>query len=291
MRHDAHTAQTPIQTLARFRDAKQLEIAELERLEGQGLLPLPAASRPSFTQALLCPGRRNNGLPAVVAEYKRASPSRGDIAPALLPEDVARQYAEAGAACISVLTEEAHFKGSLAHLERTAGAGLPLLRKDFLFHPLQIARTAATPASALLLIVRLTPDVRLLRDLREEAERFGLEAVVEVFDATDLKIARDAGAALIQVNARNLESFAVDRNACLRLAETFRHQSARAEGGGERGGEVWIAASGMERREHLRAAAEAGFDAALIGTALMEGGEPGRALRALLPPNAAGAGL
>ena len=154
-------------------------------------------------------------------------------------------------------------------------AGLPLLRKDFLFHPLQIAETAATPASALLLIVRLTPDVALLRRLREEAEGFGLDAVVEVFDAADLALARAAGSRIIQVNARDLESFAVDRAACLRLADAFRHDANGRE-------EIWIAASGLERREHLTAAADAGFDAVLLGTALMRGGRPGEALRAIL---------
>ncbi len=279
--HDAGIAgravRTPIrpdphgQGLQRFRTAKAGEIARLTALNAAGRLPAPfRGPRPSFRAALRT---RPDGLPAVIAEYKRASPSAGAIAPDLLPEDVARQYAESGAACLSVLTEEAYFRGDPAFLARMAG--LPLLRKDFLFHPLQIAETAATPASALLLIVRLTPDVALLRRLREEAEAFGLDAVVEVFDAADLALARAAGSRIIQVNARDLESFAVDRAACLRLADAFRHDANGRE-------EIWIAASGLERREHLTAAADAGFDAVLLGTALMRGGRPGEALRALL---------
>lgn len=259
--------------LQRFRDAKRAEIARLIGQAEAGRLPAPfSGARPAFREALRI---RPDGLPAVIAEYKRASPSAGDIAPDLPPEDAAGQYAEAGAACLSVLTEEAHFRGGLAFLGRMAGCGLPLLRKDFLFHPLQVAKTAAAPASALLLIVRLTPDAALLRRLREEAEGYGMDAVVEVFDAADLALARAAGSRIIQVNARDLESFTVDRAACLRLADAFRHD---ADGRGER----WIAASGMDRREHLRAAANAGFDAVLLGTALMRGGRPGRALRALL---------
>lgn len=270
-----HTPGGEAAALQRFRDAKRGEIARLTAQAAAGRLPAPfSGARPSFREALRL---RPDGLPAVIAEYKRASPSAGDIAPDLLPEDVAGQYAAEGAACLSVLTEEAHFRGDLAFLDRMGrmACGLPMLRKDFLFHPLQVAETAATPAAALLLIVRLTPDAALLRRLREEAEGYGMDAVVEVFDAADLALARAAGSRIIQVNARDLERFTVDRAACLRLAEAFRHD---AHGRGER----WIAASGMDRREHLRAAADAGFDAVLLGTALMRGGRPGEALRALL---------
>ena len=106
------------------------------------------------------------------------------------PEEVAEQYAASGASCISVLTEEQFFGGRIGYLERMGRAGLPLLRKDFIFHQLQVMETASTPASALLLIVRLTPDARTLRVLREQAEAYGMHAVVEVFDPADLDIAR-----------------------------------------------------------------------------------------------------
>ena len=132
--------------------------------------------------------------------------------------------------------------------------------------------TAATAASALLLIVRLTPDAATLRALREQAESYGIQAVVEIFDAEDLRLARESGARIIQVNARDLETLAIDRNACLQLVRAFPPAS----------GELWIAASGMSSPEHLRAAAEAGYHAALVGRALMENGTPGEALAALL---------
>ncbi len=262
--------------LERFRHAKQAEITALEQAAAQGELPAPlTGARPDFREALRRPA---TGAPvAVIAEYKRASPSRGTIATTVLPEDAAAQYTAAGASCLSVLTEEIYFQGRLEFLSRMTGPGLPLLRKDFLFHPLQIAMTAATPASALLLIVRLTPEARILRNLREQAEAHGLHAVVEVFDAKDLALARDSGARIIQVNARNLETLAVDRNACLRLAEQCRAQTSGAE-------ERWIAASGMDHAEHLRGAANMGYDAVLVGTALMAGGQPGAALRRLLEP-------
>ena len=265
--------------LERFRTAKQAEVESLRRLEARGALPAPLAGpRPDFPAALAASGARGRGLPAVVAEYKRASPSRGVICESLGVEDAARQYAASGAAALSILTEEAYFHGRLDYLARAAapeiytGPRPPLLRKDFIFDALQVRATAATPASALLLIVRLTPDAALLRALREEAERHGMHAVVEIFDAEELRLARESGARVIQVNARDLESLAVDREAALELA---RAHPPRQD-------EVWIAASGISRAEHLLAAARAGYGAVLVGSALMEEGRPGEALSALL---------
>ena len=263
--------------LERFRTAKQAEVGALRALEAQGALPaVYEGPRPDFAAALT---RRAPGSPlAVVAEYKRASPSRGVICESLDVEDVARQYAAAGASAVSVLTEEAFFRGRLEYLARAAdpalynGPRVPLLRKDFIFDPLQVRATAATPASALLLIVRLTPDAATLRALREQAEGYGIQAVVEIFDAEDLRLARESGARIIQVNARDLESLAVDRDACLHLIQACPPAN----------GELWIAASGMSSAEHLRAAASAGYHAVLVGSALMEGGAPGEALAALL---------
>ena len=263
--------------LERFRTAKQAEVEALQALQTQDALPpVYEGQRPDFAAAL---ARRAPGSPlAVVAEYKRASPSRGVICESLDVEDVARQYAAAGASAVSVLTEETFFRGRLEYLARAAAPALyngppaPLLRKDFIFDPLQVRATAATPASALLLIVRLTPDAATLRALREQAEGYGIQAVVEIFDAEDLRLARESGARIIQVNARDLESLAVDRDACLRLIQACPPAN----------GELWIAASGMSSAEHLRAAAAAGYHAALVGSALMEGGAPGEALAALL---------
>ena len=172
-----------------------------------------------------------------------------------------------------MLTEETYFKGTLGYLKRMSAPGLPLLRKDFIFDRLQVAATAATPASALLLIVRLTPDAALLRSLRVQAEAHGIDAVVEIFDEADLALARESGARIIQVNARDLDTLQVDRSACLRLAERF-HQAGDNE--------AWIAASGISASDHLRQAAGAGYQAVLVGTSLMDGGAPGAALKGLL---------
>lgn len=260
--------------LDRFRTAKREELEALRALAARGGLPDPRnGERPDFRAALR---KSASGLPAVIAEYKRASPSRGVIREDMDVAEAVRRYVDGGAVALSILTEECFFKGSLKYLDEAAAtlgpASPPLLRKDFIFDPLQVTATAATAASALLLIVRLTPEATVLRELREQAESFGMQAVVEVFDAEDLRLARQSGARVIQVNARDLETFAVDVNAGLEL---IRRCPPRAR-------ECWIAASGLSRPEHLRAAADAGYDAVLIGTALMEREDPGAALRALL---------
>ena len=266
--------------LERFVEAKRAEVRELERLmqneasfaPGGPLCPWEGV-RPSFRAALERGGW--NGAPlAVIAEFKKASPSRGVICEALEVEDVARQYAENGASAVSILTEEKYFKGDMGYLARASEAvpGMPFLRKDFLFHPAQVAASLASPASALLLIVRLTPDAARLRALREQAEAGGVEAVVEVFDEADLRLARESGASIIQVNARDLATLKVDRGACLQLIRECPPQE----------GELWVAASGMSCRADLEDAAEAGYHAALVGSALMEGGTPGTALLRML---------
>ena len=151
--------------LEKFKTAKQPEIQALRQLEYINMLPLPLRiERPSFLTP--CALRTETGPTSSRSSSGR--PLRGgDILMDFPPEEAAKQYAEAGASCLSVLTEETYFKGTLGYLKRMSAPGLPLLRKDFIFDRLQVAATAATPASALLLIVRLTPDAALLRSLRE----------------------------------------------------------------------------------------------------------------------------
>nr|WP_035067074.1 indole-3-glycerol-phosphate synthase [Nitratidesulfovibrio termitidis] len=269
--------------LDRFRIAKQPELDRLRKLAAVGGLPAPLLAgtvgtgsggtpRPDFLRALQDRTGYRGAPVSVIAEYKRASPSRGVIETGVSPEDAATAYTSAGATAISVLTEEQYFGGDLAYLERMAAVAptVPLLRKDFIMDPLQVEATAATPASALLLIVRLTPDARTLRDLREQAEAYGMHAVVEIFDEADLALARESGARIIQVNNRDLETLAVDRTACLRLGPLSEPD------------EVWIAASGIAEYRHLAEAADAGYDAALVGTALMDGGDLEGSLMRLL---------
>ena len=253
--------------LERFRRAKAAEIAVLENLAARGAMPSPLPGRrPPFIEML----KARSCLPlAVIAEYKRASPSEGDINPDATPEEVAAAYAKAGAGALSVLTEREYFKGDLAYLARMAGPGLPLLRKDFIFHPLQVEQSAATPASAILLIARMLTD-DALRELSHRCADLGLTSVTEVFDEQDLARARAAGASVIQVNNRDLENLRVDTELSHRLVADKDN------------GEFWITASGIRAHGDLIAAAALGFDAALIGTSLMRCDKPGEALAALL---------
>ncbi|MEI7948599.1 MAG: indole-3-glycerol-phosphate synthase, partial [bacterium] len=145
---------------------------------------------------------------------------------------------------------------------------LPLLRKDFIFDELQVRDTATTPASALLLIVALTPEANQLRDLRQLAESFGIAAVVEIFNEAELETAREAGSRIIQVNNRNLETLAMDMSTTLRLIR----QRLPAE--------RWIAASGIDSHDALTRLA--GYDAALIGSALMSDENPKQALASII---------
>lgn len=249
--------------LEKFRQAKQAEIERLIQLDRIGGVPSPRLEpRPSFAGALA----GKNG--AVIAEYKRASPSKGEINMALTPEDVAAAYAASGAAAISVLTEEVYFKGSLDYLETMSRFGKPLLRKDFILHPLQLMETAATPASAVLLIVRMLPD-DALGELLGLCRKLELDAVVEAFDEADLERAQDVGASIIQINNRDLDSLATDLDVSRRLI------------GKKRPGETWISASGIFKRTEVVLMASLGFDAVLVGTSLMSGGDPGAALAEL----------
>lgn len=246
-----------------FATVKQAEIERLAKESPSQLAEVWEKPRPSFS-ASLQKAAAQHGL-ACIAEYKRASPSMGAINLEADPVQVATHYARGGAAAISVLTEASRFQGDIAYLHsiNTALEGkLPLLRKDFILHPLQVQDTARTPASALLLIVELTPSATLLRSLREQAEELGMEAVVEVFSRESLLLARESGATIIQVNARNLQTMQVDRQHALNLAFNERHTGTNSE--------LWIAASGLANPHDLQEACTAGFDAVLIGTSLMQ---------------------
>jgi len=250
--------------LEQFRAAKQAEIARLLALEKTRSLPEPYPGlRPDFLRALW-----DKGPLAIIAEYKRASPSKGEINLALTPQEAARTYADAGAAALSVLTEETFFKGSLQFLARVAPAGLPILRKDFILHPLQMVETASTPASAVLLIARMLSP-KDLRDLLALAQTFGLAAVVEVCDENDLEKAQGVSPDIIQVNNRDLDTLNCDLATAERLARYKRED------------QIWIAASGMTSRADVSRMEQAGFDAVLVGTSLMSGADPGAALKAL----------
>jgi indole-3-glycerol phosphate synthase len=208
--------------------------------------------------------------PAVIAEVKKASPSRGVIRADFDPVAIAQRYASAGAAAISVLTEERFFQGSPAHLEAIrAAVDVPLLRKDFIFDPYQLAEARAWGADAALLIVAMLDD-SALADLRAAGTGLGLDVLVEVHTAGEVDRAVAAGATLIGVNNRDLKTFVTTLETAIRLRPLIPADT------------VTVAESGIERAADIARLRAAGYDAFLVGESLMRAPDPGAALEALL---------
>lgn len=205
--------------------------------------------------------RQREGRPALIAEIKRASPSRGIIAPAVDPISLARAYIRAGASALSVLTDARFFNGALDHLQaiRQALPEVPILRKDFTLDPYHIYEARAAGADAVLLIVAAL-DPAQLRDLITLADALGMAAMVEVHREEELEQALAAGARVIGVNHRDLHTLQVDRTASARLRPRIPP------------GIRTVAESGLRSPEDVRAMAALGYDAVLIGEALVEAG-------------------
>jgi indole-3-glycerol phosphate synthase len=207
--------------------------------------------------------------PAIIAEVKRASPSKGDILPGLDPAAVARDYQAAGAAAISVLTDR-HFKGSLADLSAVRAAiDLPLLRKDFIFDPYQLYEARTAGADCVLLIAAMLQQDQL-HGLAALARELGLAALVEVHNREEFSRAGELGAELIGINNRDLHTFRTD------LATTSELLC------GYNGAALIVSESGIERPEHIRQLYTDGAGAFLIGESLLRGGTPRHTLVALM---------
>lgn len=206
----------------------------------------------------------------VIAECKRRSPSKGVLRERYDPVEIARGYAAAGAAGISVLTERSFFDGAMAHLEAVrAAVDTPVLRKDFVVTEYQVAEARALGADAVLLIVAAL-DPETLADLIACAESRGLLPVVEAHSAEEVAAALDAGATTIGVNSRNLRTLDVDTSAFARLAEGIPDEI------------VAIAESGIRSGADVRRLINEGYDAFLVGERFMTEANPGAALSALL---------
>jgi indole-3-glycerol phosphate synthase len=204
---------------------------------------------------------RRPGL-SLIAEVKRASPSKGDLAPIADPAALAGEYAAGGAAAISVLTEQRRFGGSLDDLRAVrAAVDTPILRKDFIVTPYQLWEARANGADLALLIVAALTE-RELGSLLEVAAEAGLTALVEVHDEDELERALGAGATLVGVNARNLRTLDVQPDTFTRLAPRVPD------------GVVTVAESGIRSPEDVRRYADAGADVVLVGEALVTGDDP-----------------
>lgn len=220
------------------------------------------------------PGRlasalRRDGM-MVIAEVKGASPVAGELRGSYDPATIARQYEAAGAAAVSVLTEETYFGGSLRALEQVVAAvQIPVLRKDFIVEAYQIEQAALAGASAVLLIAEALTATSLA-ELVAVAHECRLDAMVEVHRRASVASAVAAGSGIIGVNNRNLESMTVDWRYALELIADLPSDVVR------------VAESGISTSDQLAELAGAGYDAALVGSSLMAADEPGHALRLLL---------
>lgn len=208
--------------------------------------------------------------PAVIAEIKRASPSRGVIRAAFDPPAHARSYAAAGATALSVLTERRWFQGAPEHLEAVrAATSLPLLRKDFLVDPYQVEEARAWGADAVL-VIAAGGDAQLRAELLAAAREHGLDALVEVHDAREVAWAAAVGATLVGINNRDLATFHTTLETTERLAPLVPPAA------------VVVAESGLHVPADVRRMVAAGAHAVLVGEAFMAAPDPGAALRELL---------
>jgi indole-3-glycerol phosphate synthase len=244
----------------------QLEVTERRAVADTALLERKAAAHtPRGFEAAL----RRAG-PAIIAELKKASPSRGLIRPDFQPAALARSLQAAGAAALSVLTDEKFFQGSLANLTlASAATSIPCLRKDFILDPFQILEARAASADAILLIVAALSDSEL-KTLRDEALRMSLDVLCEVHDRAELDRAAALGFTVIGVNSRNLHTMQVQPRTQLELAEWLPRTA------------VHVAESGIRTASDISQMLAAGYHAFLIGESLMGQPDPAAALAILL---------
>lgn len=220
-----------------------------------------------FRQALF--DKSQTGV-AVIAELKKASPSKGLIRAEFQAEALARELEAAGAAALSVLTDEEFFQGSLENLRRASAAvEIPCLRKDFIVDEFQLLEARANAADAVLLIVAALTEKELAR-LAQSARARGLDVLCEVHDEHELQRALDAGCDLIGVNTRDLRTFKVDPETAFRLAPLLPCNVVR------------VAESGIRSGDDISRLRAAGYQAFLIGESLMRAERPGNALRELV---------
>ncbi len=250
------------------------ETAAADRRDLNGLAATARVASPvrDFTGALKAAGREGTREPAIalVAEIKRRSPSRGDLAPDLDPAQVARAYASGGASCLSVLTDGPHFGGSPEDLASARDAiGLPVLRKDFTVSAADVYDARIMGADAVLLIVALLEQGELA-DLHVIAGDLGMAALVEVHDEDELERALEVDAQIVGVNQRDLHSFEVDRRRAVRVARRVPP------------GVLKIAESGIESASDVAELAAAGFDAVLVGEALVRSRDRSAAVAELI---------
>ncbi len=257
-------------TRARVADSRR--VADLCELERRAERHVPRGFRRALENPHFWQNQPEMGHPgiAVIAELKKASPSKGLIRENFHPAELAHELESAGAAALSVLTDEEFFQGSLENLRKaSASVAIPCLRKDFIIDEFQLLEARANSADAVLLIVAALSSEELAR-LGRAARSHGLDVLCEVHDGDELKRALDMGFDLIGVNTRDLKTFKVDLQTAFDLVEKFPD------------GAVRVAESGIHSSEDIARLRAAGYDAFLVGESLMRAENPGEALRELM---------
>ncbi|HZQ20234.1 MAG TPA: indole-3-glycerol phosphate synthase TrpC [Terriglobales bacterium] len=253
---------------------KSISTADLAQLEQQAGSHNPRGFRRAIESV------SGSGV-AIIAELKKASPSRGVIRNDFDPAKLARELEVAGAAALSVLTDDEYFQGSLENLRiASSETRLPCLRKDFIIDEFQILEARANCADAVLLIVAALAQAEVI-SLAKRAKEFQLDVLCEVHDEEELGRALDAGCDLVGVNSRDLQTLKVDLDTAFRVAQMLPPEA------------IAVAESGIEKGRDIAALRSAGYNAFLIGESLMRASAPGEALRRLLTEagSAASAGI
>ncbi len=253
---------------------KRDEVRERRRRTSIGEIEVAAksASAPRGFRSALERARRPGG-PALIAEIKKASPSKGLIRADFDPVGHARSYAEGGAACLSILTDGPSFQGADDDLvSARAACALPVLRKEFLVDPWQVAESRALGADAILVILAMVDD-SLAADLLSEAARLGMDALVETHDGAEIDRAIGLDAGMIGINNRDLRTFVTDLAATERLREKIPPTS------------IMVTESGIDSPADVARVAAVGADAMLVGESLMRQADITAATRALLGDN------
>jgi indole-3-glycerol phosphate synthase len=256
---------------------KRREVAERQQQRPRSALEAELARSQLPVRAFDLALRQRAGV-AVIAEIKRKSPSGGDLRPGASATDLARAYAANGAAALSILTDYQYFGGEDADLTRgRAASGLPVLRKDFVVDEYQLYEARLIGADAVLLIVRALSAAGLSK-LLACAHKLGMHALVETHSADEVARARDAGARVIGVNNRDLDTLVTDSTLAARLRARVPAEC------------VFVAESGISEPAHMVGLRDAGVDAVLIGEALVRAPDPGARLRELVLAGGATAG-
>jgi indole-3-glycerol phosphate synthase len=259
--------------LERILARKRQEVATRSASVPRGRLESQVAHAPSlrpFADAVAANIRA--GLPAVIAEVKKASPSKGVIRPQFDPAAIARSYAGGGAACLSVLTDADFFHGDDAYLQQArAACALPVLRKDFVIDPYQVLEARTLGADCILLIVAALDD-RRMAELAMLAADLGMDVLVEVHDIDELERALQVPARLLGINNRNLRTFEVSLDTTLALRDAVPRDR------------ILVTESGISARADVQRMRAAGVDAFLVGETFMRDPDPGAALQRLFFP-------